>query len=146
MSAEGALALLRRALGIAESSYGTTHLETALVVEGFGYHFYGLRDYDEALRHFDRAYEIRVRVVGAGHRALGWNRYDRACVLALGGDPRGAIESLREAVAVGWANALLLSDDDLDSLRSRPGVRGDCRGGSGRGSEADCRGVVAHPG
>jgi len=117
---DGALTSLQRARAIAEGSYGAVHVETARVVEGFGYHFYGLRDYDEALRHFNRAYEIRLQVFGAGHRALGWNCYDRACVLALKGDRPAAIESLLEAVAVGWANARMFSDNDLDSLRADP--------------------------
>jgi serine/threonine protein kinase/tetratricopeptide (TPR) repeat protein len=117
---EGGLASLERALAIAERVYGTVHLETARVVEGLGYHHYGLRHYDEALRQFDRAYEIRKQVFGSGHRALGWNRYDRACVAALGGRRRAAIESLREAVAVGWADNLILSDGDLDPLRGDP--------------------------
>jgi non-specific serine/threonine protein kinase/serine/threonine-protein kinase len=114
------LAILERARAIAERSFGTAHVETARVAEGFGYHYYGLQDYDEALRHFDRGYEIREQVFGAGHRALGWSRYDRACVLALKDDRPAAIESLREAVAVGWASDFILSDDDLDSLRGDP--------------------------
>jgi non-specific serine/threonine protein kinase/serine/threonine-protein kinase len=117
---EDALAVLERAQAIAERSYGVAHLETARVVEGLGYHHYGLRDYDEALRHFDRGYEIRRVVFGTGHRALGWNCYNRACVLALKGDRPTAIEALQEAVAVGWASDLILSDDDLDSLRGDP--------------------------
>jgi tetratricopeptide (TPR) repeat protein len=114
------LEVLERARDIAERSFGTAHLETARVVEGLGYHYYGLQDYDTDLRHFDRAREIREQIFGAGHRALGWNSYDRACILALKGDRPAAIESLREAVAVGWASDLVLSDDDLDSLRGDP--------------------------
>jgi tetratricopeptide (TPR) repeat protein len=114
---EDARAAIERAVAIAEGSYGAIHVETARAVEGLAYHYYGLRDYGEALRHFDHAYEIRARVFGAGHRALGWNCYDRACVLALKGDRHAAVEALREAVAVGWASDLLFSDDDLDSLR-----------------------------
>jgi tetratricopeptide (TPR) repeat protein len=117
---EEALASLERAQAIAERYYGSVHLDTAHVAEGLGYHHYGLKHYDEALGQFDRAYEIRKQVFGSGHRALGWNRYDHACVAALGGDRRAAIESLREAVAVGWANIRILSDHDLDSLRGDP--------------------------
>ena len=83
------LETLERALAIVEGSFGTDHVETARVFEGFGYHYYGLQDYDVALQHFDRGREIRERVFGAGHRALGWNWYDRACVLALKGDRAG---------------------------------------------------------
>lgn len=111
---------LERARAIAERSFGTAHVETARVVEGFGYHYYGLEDYAAALRHFDRAREIREQVFGAGHLALGWNSYDRACILALKGDRPAAIESLREAVAVGWATDRIFSDGDLDSLRGDP--------------------------
>jgi tetratricopeptide (TPR) repeat protein len=118
--AEAGLETLKRSMAIAESSYGHLHVETARVVEGFGYHFYGLRDFDAALRYFGRAREIREKVFGAGHRALGWNSYDHACVLALKGDRAAALEALREAVAVGWSSDLIVSDDDLDSLRGDP--------------------------
>jgi non-specific serine/threonine protein kinase/serine/threonine-protein kinase len=114
---EGALASLVRAQTIAECSYDAVHLETARVVEGLGYHHYGLQDYKEALRHFDHAYEIRKRVFGVGHRALGWNCYNRACVLALKDDREAAIDALRAALAVGWASDLIFSDGDLDALR-----------------------------
>jgi len=114
------LEMLERARAIAERSFGTVHLETARVIEGFGYHYYGLKDFDTALRYFDRAREIREQLFGAGHRALGWNSYDRACILALMGDPPAAIESLRQALAVGWASDRIFSDHDLDSLRGDP--------------------------
>jgi tetratricopeptide (TPR) repeat protein len=90
------------------------------VIEGFGYHFYGIGDYDEALRHFERAGEIREEVFGPGHLALGWNAYDRACIMALQGRRAAALEALREALAVGWANPLIATDGDLDSLRGDP--------------------------
>ena len=118
--ADRGLATLERARALAERSFGTDHGETARVIEGFGYHYYGLQDFDAALRHFELAREIREQVFGAGHLALGWNSYDRACILALKGDRTAAIESLREALAVGWATDRIFSDGDLDSLRGDP--------------------------
>jgi serine/threonine protein kinase/tetratricopeptide (TPR) repeat protein len=117
---DGGLRALERAKEIAEAAFGSTHLEAARVMEGFGYHFYGLGDYDESLRYFERAHEIREKVFGPGHLALGWNSYDRACVLALLSRRAAAMEALREALAVGWANPLIATDDDLDSLRGDP--------------------------
>jgi non-specific serine/threonine protein kinase/serine/threonine-protein kinase len=117
---DAALEMLKRALALSEAAFGPDHLETARVFEGFGNHYYGLRDFDEALRHLERGRAIRERVFGSGHRALGWNHYDRACVLALKGDGSAALEALREAVAVDWASPLILTDNDLDRLRSAP--------------------------
>jgi tetratricopeptide (TPR) repeat protein len=117
---DGALRVLERARKVAEAAYGTTHLETARVIEGYGYHFYGLGNYEESLRYFERAHEVRKQVFGAGHLALGWNSYDRACVLARQGRRAAALGALREAVAVGWASDLIASDRDLASLRGDP--------------------------
>jgi len=64
--------------------------------------------------------ELRREVFGAGHRALGWNCYNRACVRALKDDREAAIDALREALAVGCASDLIFSDGDLDSLRGAP--------------------------
>jgi non-specific serine/threonine protein kinase/serine/threonine-protein kinase len=120
---EAALKILGRARALAERSFGTDHLETARVIEGFGYHYYGLRDFDAALRYFEQGLEVRERLFGPGHRVLGWNHYDRACILALKGDRPAALESLRAAVAVGWASPIILSDRDLDSLRGDEGFQ-----------------------
>ena len=100
---EAGLQALERALAIAEKTFGTDHIETARVIEGFGYHYYGLRDYHEVLRHFDRALAVRQEVFGPGHLGLAGNLYDRACVLALKGDRAAALESLRGAVDAGWS-------------------------------------------
>jgi serine/threonine protein kinase/tetratricopeptide (TPR) repeat protein len=117
---DAGLRTLERAKEIAEAAFGANHLETARVIEGFGYHFYGLGEYDEALRYFERGREIQEKVFGAGHPALGWNSYNRACLLALQGRRAAALQTLREAVAVGWANPLIATDDDLESLRGAP--------------------------
>jgi serine/threonine protein kinase/tetratricopeptide (TPR) repeat protein len=118
---ERALEVLERARDIAERSLGPVHLETARVVEGFGYHYYGLRDFDRALEYFEEGRRIREQIFGPAHPALGWSSYDRACLLALKGDREAALESLREAVDLGWANVLIFTDGDLESLRADPG-------------------------
>lgn len=117
---EAGLRVLERAMKIAEDAFGTDHLETARVVEAFGYHHYGQRKYDEALAYFEQGGAIRQKVFGSGHRALGWNAYNRACIHALLDDREAAFEALREAMATGWANARLLVDPDLASLRGDP--------------------------
>ncbi|MCP4204984.1 MAG: serine/threonine protein kinase [bacterium] len=112
--------VLDRAVRIAETSHGKVHLDTARAVEGLGFHYYRLREYREALRHYRRAFSIREQVFGPRHPALAWNLYDQACILALSDDRPAALDSLRRAVDTGWANPRLFEDGDLDSLRDDP--------------------------
>ena len=49
-----------------------------------------------------------------------WGRYNLACYWALAGDRERAIASLREALTIGFADALIKTDADLDALRGSP--------------------------
>jgi dienelactone hydrolase len=77
-----------------------------------------------ARREFHRA-EVATGIAEelAPERAGGaW--YNLACFRATAGDRRGALESLRTAVAKGFRDAALIeSDPDLASLREDPGYR-----------------------
>jgi tetratricopeptide (TPR) repeat protein len=49
-----------------------------------------------------------------------WGRYNLACYWALAGQEATAIDNLRQAIDLGFANALIDTDPDLDSLRANP--------------------------
>ena len=117
---DGSRAYLERALRIAEKTLGPVHVDVARSFEMLGFHHYQSQDYGEALRWYRRGLEMREQIFGTRHAALGWNLYDQACILALSGDPAGAISTLGRAVDCGWANGRILEDDDLDSLRGDP--------------------------
>jgi Flp pilus assembly protein TadD len=50
-----------------------------------------------------------------------WGFYNLACYSALAGERSRALQSLDEALNLGYADALIDSDRDLDSLRGDPG-------------------------
>ena len=52
--------------------------------------------------------------------ATPWGAYNLGCYWALAGDRRTAITALRRALDLGFVDALITSDPDLDSLRSDP--------------------------
>jgi len=49
-----------------------------------------------------------------------WGHYNLACYWALAGDRARALTALREALAIGFADALIKTDDDLLTLRGDP--------------------------
>lgn len=65
--------------------------------------------------------ELAARASAADPGRYGGRLYDLACAQALNGEVRPALDSLRRAVANGFADKdLLLGDEDLASLRGRP--------------------------
>jgi len=100
--------------------------------------------FDEANLHMDRACRLSERQDACANHAVllvragrdgeaattadwagslpdsSWGRYNLACYQALAGQPSPAIESLGRALALGFADHLIASDSDLDSLRGRP--------------------------
>jgi tetratricopeptide (TPR) repeat protein len=50
----------------------------------------------------------------------GWGEYNLACYHALAGMPARAIDDLRRSIELGFADALINTDLDLESLRGRP--------------------------
>jgi len=117
---EGERAMLERALRIAEKVYGPVHVDVARIVESIGFHHYRLKEYGEALRQYQRGFEIREEVFGPKTPTLGWNLYDQACILVLDGRPAAALVRLHRALDCGWANARIFEDDDFDVLRGDP--------------------------
>jgi len=117
---EGARATLGRALRIAEQAYGPVHLDVARIVENLGFHHYQFKEYGEALRQYQRAFDIRSEIFDPQNPGLGWNLYDQACILALDGRSAAALAKLERVLDCGWANARIFEDDDLDTLRGNP--------------------------
>jgi non-specific serine/threonine protein kinase/serine/threonine-protein kinase len=117
---EGAREKLDRALKIAEEAHGSKHLGVARTLELFGFHNYQRGNYDEALQWYRRGLAIREEIFGPDHPSSGWNLYDQACLLALSGDADSALTTLNRALDLGWSNARIFEDDDLDSLRGDP--------------------------
>jgi non-specific serine/threonine protein kinase/serine/threonine-protein kinase len=118
--AAGAQRMLERALYLIQTNFGSHHLDAARVLERSGIHAYVSEDYDEALRRYRRALEIREDLFGVGDIATGWNLYDQACILALAGDAEGSVATLHRALTAGWAHRRIFEDDDFDSLRGDP--------------------------
>jgi serine/threonine protein kinase/tetratricopeptide (TPR) repeat protein len=117
---EGARENLDRALQVAKEAHGSKHLGVARTLELFGFHHYQKGEYDEALQWYRRGLEIRQEIFGSNHPASAWNLYDQACLFALSGDGDAALVTLRRVLNLGWANARIFADDDLDSLRGDP--------------------------
>jgi len=118
--AAGAQKMLDRALYLIETNFGPHHLDFARTLERSGLHAYVSENYDEALRQYRRALEIREDIFGVEHIANGWNLYDQACILALAGDAEGTVATLHRALATGWAHRRIFEDDDFDSLKGDP--------------------------
>jgi len=49
-----------------------------------------------------------------------WGFYNLACYQAMAGDKRSALDSLRRAIELGFADTLIKTDPDLDVLRQEP--------------------------
>jgi tetratricopeptide (TPR) repeat protein/TolB-like protein len=99
---------------------------------------------DEAVGHFDRACELSGRQDACANRAVAilraglreraseaaryartlpessWGLYNLACYHALAGDSDAALLSLQRALDQGFADYLIATDSDLDSLRGLP--------------------------
>ena len=51
-----------------------------------------------------------------------WGFYNLACYQALAGNPAQALRDLDQALELGFADALIAADPDLDSLREDPAL------------------------
>ena len=61
---------------------------------------------------------IRAAEYAKSLSASQWGLYNLACYQALAGQKTAAIESLRRSIELGFADALIATDSDLDSLRA----------------------------
>ena len=79
------------------------------------------RRVDPAEEFYKQTLEIQRRVLGQDHPATANSIYGLACVAALRGDRKQALEWLTQAVDHGWKHAdHMAKDDDLKSLHGDP--------------------------
>jgi tetratricopeptide (TPR) repeat protein len=93
---------LRQACETGETQEACANLSVALQEAGLD---------DEAREVADRAESL------AGTR---WGYYNLGCYRALAGQTRGAVVDLRKALDLGYADALITTDTDLQALRGDP--------------------------
>ncbi len=110
----------QRSLSIREKHLGPEHLETAVALEGLGYHEYALGNLTAAYELIEHSLEIQIRVLGDRARRLGKAYYNLACINALTGNRRAALDGLQLALDTGWSWYGADADSDLDSLRGDP--------------------------
>ena len=112
--------MFERNLSIARESYGSQHMEAAAALAGLAYHEYAVGNLAAARELSERSLEIQIGALGAGARRLGMAYYNLACINAIEGNRRGALDNLQLAVDTGWWWRGVESDTDLDSLRGDP--------------------------
>ncbi len=112
--------MFERNLSIAQESYGPQHMETAGALAGLAYHEYAVGDLAAARELSERSLEIQIVALGAGARRLGMAYYNLACLNAMGGHRRAALDNLQLALDTGWWWRGVATDSDLDSLRGDP--------------------------
>ena len=96
-----------------------------MIVSVFGQH--GVADvykyqghYNEAKKLYIQASEGQSRILGEDHPETLESRYALACLFAMTGARQEALDQLRQTVEHGWADELILDDQDLQSLRGDP--------------------------
>ena len=86
------------------------------VVFDIGYHYQQFDDFEHASEWFRKLTDALP-----GHRETRWAHYNLACIAALQGRPDEAMDHLKAAWAVGFADVSWMQEDgDLKSLRERP--------------------------
>jgi len=64
--------------------------------------------------------QARIRIMGERAPPVGQLRYALSCLAASVGQRQEALDELRQAVDLGWADRTILEDTDLDILRGDP--------------------------
>ena len=112
-----ARAMIERAARINRNALPFDHVQHTYDLAALGALDYTLGRYAEAEARYEQALEMRIRLLGEESRSLDVLLYNLACLSALQGDRKQALERLRRAVDLGFRLPLLLEDPDLDSLR-----------------------------
>ncbi len=107
-----------RALAIRQESAGLS--DVAEIYEDFGKLDYDMHDLEQARASYERAIVIWEKIRSS---RTGRAYYDLACVAALQGDRRKAIDSVARAMELGVPKEDILSDRDLLSLHGDPGFQ-----------------------
>lgn len=106
-----------RALAIQEKVLGPEHPDLAHSLNTCANLFQAEGKYAEARKIHERALAIRKKNLRADHPRIAESYYNLACLSALQGDRKGAIDFLRESIRRGFAKPDIFSDADLSSLR-----------------------------
>ena len=114
------------------------------MVFDIGYHYQQFDDFEHASEWFRKLTEALP-----GQRETRWAHYNLACIAALQGRPDEAMEHLKAAWAVGFADVSWMQEDgDLRSLRERPDfqalvqtMRGQVPAGEGAGTRGPRQGA-----
>ena len=99
---------------------GDDHPNTLTAMNNLGGLLTKLGRYEEANALLQVALDARLRVLGEEHPSVGWSYYNLGCHSAALGERLDALDHLRNAVGLGWAERNVLTDTTLDTLRGDP--------------------------
>jgi serine/threonine protein kinase/Tfp pilus assembly protein PilF len=109
--------LHRETLEIKRRMLGQDHPGTLASMNNLGGLHVKQRRYEEARALLEAALDARLRVLGEGHPHVGYSHYNLGCLSASLGKRGEALDHLRKAVSLGWAERDILENFTLDSLR-----------------------------
>jgi len=112
--------LLREALERARRTLGDEDRVTLMCMNNLGDVCRRKGRYREARALLDTAHAAFVKILGENHPRVGYSTYNLGCLAAAVGDRTAALDHFRKALELGWADRLILEDEDLDSLRGDP--------------------------
>jgi len=99
---------------------GDDHPDTLMTMSGLGDLYVKQRRYEEARPLLEAALDARLRVLGEDHLHVGYSHFSLGCLSASVGKRSEALDHLRQAVRLGWAEQIIFNDRSLDSLRGDP--------------------------
>ncbi|MBN1163078.1 MAG: serine/threonine protein kinase [Candidatus Krumholzibacteriota bacterium] len=109
-----------RALSIQEKVLGPEHPDLAHTLNTCANLYMASGDLEKTKEIHLRALAIRKKNLRPDHPRIIESYYNLACVSALQGKRREAVDFLREAIERGFALAVIFEDKDLSSLRGDP--------------------------
>jgi tetratricopeptide (TPR) repeat protein len=111
---------LERALAIYEQAFGPEHTKVAGIEEDRGVLFLNDGDHEKARLCFHRVLAIQEQANGPDSPAALLAIYNLACVSAMEGKKKEALQHLQLAVERGFDGAFMADDTDLASLHGDP--------------------------
>ncbi len=112
--------LFLEALEARKQVLGDEHQDTLTSGNNLGGLLVSQGRYEEARLLLERTHQARLRVLGDTHSDVGYSHYNLACLASALGKRAKALEHLRKAASLGWAERTILTDSSLDILRGTP--------------------------